>query len=94
MFVFAALVVALVVAAVVSQFAVDSPDGLERVAEDTGIVGQASPVEGSIFSDYAVKGLENPGLSLAIAGIVGALVTLSVGYGLIVALRRRRDNPA
>ena len=91
-FVFAAVAVALVVAAVVSQFAVDSPDGLERVAEDTGISGEASPLEGSIFSDYAVAGLQNSTLSLAIAGIVGALVTLSVGYGLIVALRRRKDS--
>lgn len=92
-FVIAALVVTLVVAAVVSQFAVDSPDGLERVAEDTGIVGQAGSLEGSVFSDYAVAGLENPTLSLAIAGIVGALVTLLVGSGLIVALRRRKDKP-
>ena len=93
-FVFAAVSVALVIAAVVSQFAVDSPDGLERVAEDTGISGQASPLEASIFSDYAVEGLENPTLSLAIAGIVGSLVTLAVGGGLIVALRRRRDDTA
>ena len=90
-FVIAALVVTLVVAAVVSQFAVDSPDGLERVAEDTGILGEANPLEGSVFSDYAVAGLENPTLSLAIAGIVGALVVLSVSWGLIVALRRRKD---
>ena len=93
-FVIATLVVVMVVAAVVSQFAVDSPDGLERVAEDTGISGEASALEGSVFSDYAVAGLENPTLSLAIAGIVGALITLAVGYGLIVALRRRKDRAA
>jgi cobalt/nickel transport system permease protein len=91
-FVIAALVVTLAVAAVISQFAVDSPDGLERVAEDTGIVGEAGALEGSIFSDYAVAGLDNPTLSLAIAGIGGALVTLAVGSGLIVALRRRKDK--
>ncbi len=91
-FVIAALGITLVVAAVVSQFAVDSPDGLERVAEDTGIVGQASPLEGSLFSDYAVTGLENHTLSLAIAGIVGTLLALAVGGGLLVALRSRRTR--
>ena len=93
-FVIAGLAVTLVVAAVVSQFAVDSPDGLERVAEDTGIVGQSSALEGSLFADYAVAGLENPSVSLAVAGIAGVLVTLAVGCGLFVALRRRRDEPA
>lgn len=93
-FVFAGLAVTLVVAAVVSQFAVDSPDGLERVAEDTGIVGQSSALEGSVFADYAVAGLENPSVSLAVAGIAGVLVTLALGGGLFVALRRRRDEPA
>ena len=91
-FVIAALVVALAVAAVVSQFAVDSPDGLERVAEDTGIVGEASALEGSLFADYAVAGLENPTLSVAIAGIGGTLVVLAVAGGLIVALRRSKDQ--
>ena len=93
-FVIAGLLVALIVSAVVSQFAVDSPDGLERVAEDTGITGRASALEGSVFSDYAVAGLENPALSLAIAGIVGTLVVMAVGYGLTVALRRRKDKAA
>ena len=35
------LLVALVFAVVVSQFAVDAPDGLERVAEDTGFISSA-----------------------------------------------------
>ena len=40
-FVIGGMLVALLFAAVVSQFAVDDPDGLERVAEDTGFIESA-----------------------------------------------------
>ncbi len=82
--------VALVVAAVVSQFAADAPDGLERVAIDTGIAASArdSALDGALFSDYATSGVDDPSLSLAIAGIAGVGLSLAVGGGLVAALRR------
>jgi cobalt/nickel transport system permease protein len=96
-FVSAGVLVALVFAAVVSQFAADDPDGLERVAEDTGIIasGQDHSLADFIFADYATAGIDNETLSLAIAGIVGTIVTLLVAYGLLMGLREsRKRDPA
>jgi cobalt/nickel transport system permease protein len=96
-FVIGGTLVALVFAAVLSQFAAPDPDGLERVAEDTGFIDSATEhsLADSIFSDYATSGISNETLSLAIAGIVGTLVTLAVAFGIFYALReRRRGDPA
>jgi cobalt/nickel transport system permease protein len=85
--------VSMAFAAVVSQFAVDNPDGLERVAEDTGI---SSPAEhalaDSLFADYATAGISNESLSLAVAGVIGTLVTLAVVAGIFLAVRDRRGR--
>ncbi len=95
-FVLAGMVVALFVAAAVSQFAVDGPDGLERVALDTGLVDQAQDhlLGRGVFAEYAMVGVGNETLSLAIAGVAGVLVTLAVGFGLFAALRRGRRAKA
>lgn len=93
-FALGALAVALVVAAGVSQFAAEDPDGLERVAEDTGFATSAQdhPFGNSIFADYATVGVADESTSLAIAGISGTLLTLAVGGGLFSAVRRRRPS--
>ncbi len=54
------------------------PDGLERVAEDTGFLelAQSSPYE--IIPDYTVPFLGETALSTIVAGIVGALVVLGL----------------
>ncbi len=93
-FVIGGVLVALVFAAVVSQFAVDNPDGLERVAEDTGFIdsGEDHSLADFIFADYATAGVSNEALSLAIAGIVGTIVTLLVAYGLFAGMRESRGR--
>lgn len=90
-FVIASVLVTMLLATVVSQFAVDDPDGLEAVAEDTGFIssGQEHGLTDSIFADYATTGINNEGLSLAIAGAAGTIITLAVGYGLFKTLRPR-----
>ncbi len=96
-FVIGGVLVALVFAAVVSQFAAPDPDGLERVAEDTGIIESAEEhtLADVIFADYATAGISNEALSLAIAGVVGTIVTLLVAAGIFMGLREtRRRNPA
>jgi cobalt/nickel transport system permease protein len=96
-FVGAGVLVALVFAAVVSQFAADDPDGLERVAEDAGFIdsGQDHSLADFVFADYATAGIDNETLSLAIAGIVGTIVSLLVAYGLFIGLREsRKRDPA
>ena len=87
-FLIGGLLVAVIAGAVISQFAVDNPDGLESVAADTGITGSDSALSSSLLADYATAGIENEALSLAVAGTAGVLITLSVGYGLFHAVRR------
>jgi cobalt/nickel transport system permease protein len=79
-------------AVVVSQFAADDPDGLERVAIDEGFDESATDhaLDSSVFADYATSGVDNETLSLAVAGITGTVITLLVGYGLFRAVRGQR----
>ncbi len=85
------LIVALLLAGVVSGFASSSPDGLEKAAEDTGFAGTAQEhdLAGSPLADYGVKGIEDARLSGGLAGVIGVGVTLAVGGGLFLVLRRR-----
>lgn len=94
-FIIGGLAVTLLIATVVSQFAVDNPDGLESVAEDSGFISSAQEhsLGESLFADYATSGINNEGLSLAIAGTAGVVITLAVGYGLFRAIRPRERVP-
>jgi cobalt/nickel transport system permease protein len=89
-FVIAGVSLAAFLAVVVSQFAASGPDGLERVADDTGFAGSAeeSRIAGGVFADYATTGIDNETLSLAVAGLAGVAVTLLVGWGLVTASRQ------
>ncbi len=89
------LVVALLLAGVVSFYASARPDGLEYVAEKTGFLDTAedsATAEGPL-SDYSTKGVDDPRLSGGLAGVLGSLVVLVVAGGLAFAVRRRgRDS--
>lgn len=89
-FVLGGIVVALGFAAVVSQFAADDPDGLERVAVDEGFIDSAGDhaFADSLFADYATRGIDDERVSLAVAGIAGTVLTLAVMGGLTSATRR------
>ncbi len=95
-FLVAGALVTLLVAGVVSQFAGAAPDGLERVAEDTGFLQAAGEhaLASSVFADYATRGVADEQTSLAIAGVTGSLLTVVVGSGLVLAVRRRPRAPA
>lgn len=90
------LLVAIVFATVVSQFAAPDPDGLERVAADTGFAESAQDhaFGSSLFADYATSGISNESLSLAVAGVAGVAITSAVGFGLFAAVRDRRRSPS
>jgi cobalt/nickel transport system permease protein len=91
-FVLGGALVAATFAAVVSQFAFDDPDGLERVAIDQGFIDQARDhaLAGSVFADYATRGIGNEQLSLAVAGLAGATLALLVAAGMVAASRWSR----
>lgn len=95
-FVLAGLVVALLLAGVVSFYASSHPDGLEYVAEQTGFLDAAedSPVAGGPLADYQVTGIENQRLAGGVAGVTGVLITLVVAGALGYALRRRTSDAA
>jgi cobalt/nickel transport protein len=103
-FIGAGLLVALILAGVVSNFASGSPDGLDATTrqgcefnEDDEIVGgeclaqeaQDHELADSPFADYGIAGIDNPFLSTAVAGVLGVLVTFLVGTGLFWLVRRR-----
>ena len=95
-FAIAAVLTAVFVAVVVSQFAAGDPDGLERVAIDQGFAETAEEhsFADGLFADYATRGLDNERLSLAVAGGAGVALTLVVGWGLASAQRRLRHLAA
>ena len=95
-FVIGGLLVAVAFATVVSQFAFDDPDGLEKVAADQDFLSSAREhaFSGAPFADYATRGIGNSELSLAVAGLAGLALALLVTYGLVMASRGARGRPA
>lgn len=89
------LLVALLLAGVVSNFASSSPDGLEKVSQDTGF-GQAADdhaLQDSPFADYGSSFIDQPFLSTMVSGVVGVVLTLLIGLGVFLLVRRRSDAP-
>lgn len=82
-FVFISLIVALILAIFISPFASSSPDGLEKVAEDKGFIEKALD-EGvwkfSPIPDYAFPGIGSEAIATAIAGLIGTLLTIAIGW--------------
>lgn len=81
-FTIGALAVALLTACVVSVWASSHPDGLEFVAHATGFADSAqdSATAGGPFADYGVVFVQNPWLSVAIAGALGCAVTFGLAW--------------
>ena len=99
----AGLLVALVLAGVVSYFASASPDGLDAATlqgctvQDGEITGGQCAAQqardhqlgDSPLADYGVRGVGNPYLSNGLAGVAGVLVTFGIGAGVFWLVRRR-----
>ncbi|HCB04649.1 MAG TPA: hypothetical protein DEQ43_10450, partial [Nocardioides bacterium] len=73
----AGLLVALILAGVISRFASSDPDGLTKVSEDHGFADTGSSHQ-ALLGDYG-----------SLTGIVGVLVVLAVAAGIAFAVRRR-----
>lgn len=98
------LLVALLLAGVVSSFASSSPDGLDAAARqgctfdaDDNITGgtcmvqqeQDHQMKDSPLADYGIRGIDNEYLSTGLSGVLGVLVTFGVGAGVFWLVRRR-----
>jgi cobalt/nickel transport protein len=101
------LLVAILLAGVVSNFASGSPDGLDHAARegctfnaDDEITGGTCMAQqegdhqlaGSPLADYGIKGIDNPYLSTGLSGVLGVLVTFGIGGGVFWLVRRRGDK--
>ncbi|MGQ5265105.1 PDGLE domain-containing protein [Micromonospora sp. ZYX-F-536] len=98
------LLVALLLAGVVSNYASSHPDGLDSsllkgctVDADDTIVGGSCPAQqarehelgDSPLADYGVRGVGNDFLSTGLSGVLGVLITFAIGAGGFWLLRRR-----
>jgi cobalt/nickel transport protein len=103
-FIAAGLLIAVILAGVVSNFASSSPDGLDNTAlngctvDDRGeITGgtcmaqqeQAHQTEDSPLAGYGIRGIDNEFLSTGLSGILGVAVTFAIGGGIFWLVRRR-----
>ena len=85
------VVVALLLAGVVSFYASSSPDGLEHVAAGLGFADTAGEhaSSGSPLADYGLAGVGSDRLSGGLAGIIGVAVVGVLMFGLTRLLHRR-----
>ena len=81
-FIAGGIVVALVVGLLAVFFASPSPDGLERVAEDSGFLGAAQGPVYELAPDYVLPGVSNETLAAVLAVLLGTLLLFAVGYGV------------
>jgi hypothetical protein len=89
-FVAAGFVLAVTLVLVVSPHASSQPDGLDKVAMDTGIgrSQRADPLDRTPTAGYAVPGVHDSGLSTRLAGLIGLVATATLVGGLLMVARR------
>jgi cobalt/nickel transport system permease protein len=105
-FIAGGLLVALLLAGVVSNFASSQPDGLDSTTlegctvDDQGTItggtciaqgGEDQELADGPLADYGVSGIDNSFLSTGMAGVVGVLLTFAIGGGIFWLVRRRRS---
>jgi hypothetical protein len=75
-----------------SPWASDSPDGLNKVAEEQGFsaIEDRQALDGSPLSGYSVDGVQDERLSKALSGIIGIAITFTVAGGAFALVRRAR----
>ncbi|NES16854.1 MULTISPECIES: PDGLE domain-containing protein [Micromonospora] len=108
-FVLGGLLIALLLAGVVSNYASAHPDGLDSsllkgctVNAEGEITGGSCPAQksqrhelsDSPLADYGVRGISNGFLSTGLSGVLGVLLTFALGGGLFWLARRRGPAPA
>jgi hypothetical protein len=91
----AALVATVLIAVVASQFASSEPDGLEYVAEREGFADQAEEhaLTDEPLAGYGENLKADGGLSTGIAGLVGVVAAMGLGFALFWVIRSPKDRP-
>jgi hypothetical protein len=86
----AGMAIAALIVIILVPLASPDPDGLERVAEDHGFIGQATNFFSGLFSDYAIPGINDPRLSTILSGLLGVAIVVGIVFVLGRILARRR----
>lgn len=104
-FILGGLLVALLLAGVVSNFASSAPDGLDSASTKGCTLDESGEITGgscmarnakdgetadSPFADYGISGIGDSAVSTGLAGVAGVLLTFAVGGGLFWLVRRRQ----
>jgi len=84
------LAVAVLIVIVLAPLASSDPDGLERVASDSGFLGDARAALFSIIPDYTIPGLDG-NLSTIVAGLIGVALVAGLLFLLGRFLSRSRE---
>lgn len=90
------LAITVFIAVVVSQFASDEPDGLEYVAEQQGFDDAADEhdLAEAPLADYGENLESNSRISTGVAGLIGVVAALGLGFGLFWIIRSPGSNSA
>ena len=89
-----AVVICIVISCLSPYIASGNPDGLEKSAEDSGLaedfqIEEINGLPDAIFPDYAFASAPDNQVLQVVALVIGAIVTLGVGYGVAAILRSR-----
>ena len=82
--------VALLIALCLSPFASPLPDGLEAVMAQYQVLHEAAPLFVTPLADYQVAGVASEGLSTALAGLIGVVLTFLAAGALALPLTNAR----
>lgn len=87
-FIGAGLGISLAIAACLSPFASQNPDGLDRVAQDLQFEDKsaAAPLAHklpffAVFEEYTIRGVPE-GMATPLAGVIGTLATFGLAWGV------------
>ncbi|MFI5955134.1 PDGLE domain-containing protein [Cryptosporangium sp. NPDC051539] len=101
------LLVALILAGLVSTAASSKPDGLDATAREGCTFDANDHITGgnclaksakehdakdSPLANYGIRGIHNSALSTGLSGVVGVLVVGAIGGGLFWVIRRRTPS--
>ncbi|XUX00401.1 MAG: PDGLE domain-containing protein [Dehalogenimonas sp.] len=76
--------------ATVSPLASGSPDGLEKVADQQGFIGDATQSPFQIAAGYLFPGIHNETVATIVAGWLGVLVVFGAVFGIGRLIARKR----
>ena len=88
-----AVVICIVICALSPYIASGDPDGLEKSAEDSGLpedfsIEEIKGIPDAIFPDYAFADNPDSQPLQIVALVIGALVTLFVGFGVAYVVKK------